>query len=206
TTNGNCAGSYSVTRTWTATDACGNSSTASQTINVQDVTAPVITTQASNIIAECDGNGNELALYTWLTNNGGATATDECSPVTWSNNFSEIANDCSAAVTVVFTATDECGNTASSSATFTINDTQNPVAPEAPANVTVACATDIPANVSLTATDNCSNEITVQGVDTTTQGNCPNSFSVTRTWTFTDACGNSSSVSQTITVSDTIAP
>jgi hypothetical protein len=42
TTNGSCAGSYSVTRTWTATDSCGNSSTASQTINVQDKTAPVI--------------------------------------------------------------------------------------------------------------------------------------------------------------------
>jgi hypothetical protein len=42
TTDGDCAGSYSVTRTWTATDSCGNSSTASQTINVQDKTAPVI--------------------------------------------------------------------------------------------------------------------------------------------------------------------
>jgi hypothetical protein len=42
TTNGSCAGSYSITRTWTATDSCGNSSTASQTINVQDKTAPVI--------------------------------------------------------------------------------------------------------------------------------------------------------------------
>ena len=34
TTPGNCAGEYSVTRTWTATDACGNTSTASQTITV----------------------------------------------------------------------------------------------------------------------------------------------------------------------------
>ncbi len=30
------------TRTWTATDASGNASQASQTINVQDITAPVI--------------------------------------------------------------------------------------------------------------------------------------------------------------------
>ena len=42
TTPGACAGSYSITRTWTATDECDNSSTASQTINVQDVTPPVI--------------------------------------------------------------------------------------------------------------------------------------------------------------------
>ncbi|MFN3753887.1 hypothetical protein, partial [Flavobacterium sp.] len=206
TTNTNCAGSYSVTRTWTATDACGNIATASQTINVQDVTAPVINTQASDIVVECDGNGNEQALLNWLSSNGGATATDECSAVIWSNNFSEIANDCSAAVTVIFTATDECGNASSTSATFSINDTQNPIAPQAPAAVTVACADDVPAMISLTATDNCNDAITVQGVDAITQGDCPNSFTVTRTWTFTDACNNSSSVSQIITVSDTIAP
>ena len=41
-TNGPCAGSYSITRTWTATDASGNTSTTSQTINVVDNTAPVI--------------------------------------------------------------------------------------------------------------------------------------------------------------------
>ncbi|MBP9793747.1 MAG: VWA domain-containing protein, partial [Flavobacterium sp.] len=38
TTPGACAGSYSVTRTWTAKDTCNNTSTDSQTINVQDVT------------------------------------------------------------------------------------------------------------------------------------------------------------------------
>src|SRR5437764_6539417 len=41
-TPGNCAQNYSVTRTWTAKDACGNTSTASQTINVEDKTPPAI--------------------------------------------------------------------------------------------------------------------------------------------------------------------
>ncbi|WP_456151913.1 HYR-like domain-containing protein, partial [Flavobacterium cheonhonense] len=134
----------------------------------------------------------------WLQSNGGASASDNCSNVTWTNNFNTMSNDCSAAVTVVFTATDACGNVATTTGTFTINDTQNPVAPEAPATVTVACTSEIPAMVALTATDNCSNTITAQGVDAIAQGDCANSFVVTRTWTFVDACGNTSSVSQTI--------
>src|SRR5260221_8022240 len=47
-----CA-SYSVTRTWTALDACGNSSTASQTINVEDHTAPVIAALPPTSTIEC---------------------------------------------------------------------------------------------------------------------------------------------------------
>jgi hypothetical protein len=53
TTNGSCAGSYSITRTWTATDSCGNSSTASQTINVQDKTAPVIAALPATSTIDC---------------------------------------------------------------------------------------------------------------------------------------------------------
>ena len=206
TVQGNCAGTYSVTRTWTATDACGNISTASQTINVQDITAPVITTQASNITVECDASGNGDAIAAWLAVNGNAAASDTCSEVTWTNNFSTISADCSTAVTVTFTATDACGNAATTTATFTVNDTVVPVAPEAPADVTVACALDLPAMISLTATDNCSAPITVQGVDVVTPGTCANAFTVIRTWTFTDACANTSSVSQTITVSDNLDP
>src|SRR4029077_4000262 len=38
---------YTITRTWTATDPAGNSSTCAQTITVHDVTAPVITCPAN---------------------------------------------------------------------------------------------------------------------------------------------------------------
>src|SRR5206468_628441 len=44
TTPGSCAQNYSVTRTWTATDHCNNASTASQVINVEDTTAPALST------------------------------------------------------------------------------------------------------------------------------------------------------------------
>ncbi|MEZ4838765.1 gliding motility-associated C-terminal domain-containing protein [Flavobacterium sp.] len=117
-----------------------------------------------------------------------------------------MSNDCSTAITVIFTATDACGNTATTSATFTVQDSTDPVAPMAPEAVTVSCIDEVPATISLTATDNCAGEITVNGVDTTTPGNCPNSLVITRTWTFTDACSNSVEISQTITVNDTIAP
>ena len=68
TTPGDCAGEYSVTRTWTATDACGNTSTASQTINVIDVTAPVIAALPGPRTIECP------ATPVFAT----ATATDAC--------------------------------------------------------------------------------------------------------------------------------
>ena len=45
TTAGACAGDYVITRTFTATDDCGNASSATQTITIVDTTAPVLLSQ-----------------------------------------------------------------------------------------------------------------------------------------------------------------
>ena len=42
-TAGACAGDYVITRTFTATDGCGNSTSATQAITIIDTTAPVFT-------------------------------------------------------------------------------------------------------------------------------------------------------------------
>jgi len=62
---------YTITRTWLATDACGNSSTCSQIITVGDTQGPVITCPA-NLTIECDED-------TSPSNTGMATGSDNCS-------------------------------------------------------------------------------------------------------------------------------
>ncbi len=122
-----------------------------------------------------------------------------------------LTNDLQVARTTTVTFTPNDGSPAISETctiVYYVDDTTAPVAPAAPAAAAYQCATDVPPPGSLTATDNCAGNITVTGVDASNGGaGCANSpLVITRTWTFSDACGNSSSVSQTITVVDTEAP
>ena len=50
---GSCPNKFTVKRTYHATDACGNSSSCTQTITVNDTTAPTITQCAPDATVEC---------------------------------------------------------------------------------------------------------------------------------------------------------
>ena len=50
---GDCVGNYTVVRTFTATDDCGNSTSATQTITVEDTTAPEFTSIPADYTSEC---------------------------------------------------------------------------------------------------------------------------------------------------------
>jgi len=56
------------------------------------------------------------------------------------------------------------------------------------------------------ATDNCDPEFEVTYADSVAPGSCPQARVITRRWTATDDCQNSSTCVQTITVVDTIPP
>jgi gliding motility-associated-like protein len=100
--------------------------------------------------------------------------------------------------------TDDCGNSINVTQLIVINDITPPVFAAPPADVTVECAADVPAMTNLGWTDNCDGAGVVAGSDVSDLGSCPET--ITRTWTYTDACGNVASVSQTITVDDTTPP
>jgi gliding motility-associated-like protein len=200
TTNGACPGSYKITRTWKATDACGNFSTADQIISTADTTAPefVQTNLPSDITVEC----NAIPVAEILT------ATDNCGTASVSITEEKINGSCINNYTIkrTWTATDECGLTKSHTQTITVKDTTPPAFVEAlpPANLVVECDA-VPTAETLTATDICGSA-TVSVEDVRTDGSCPNSYTITRTWTATDECGLTKEHIQIIVVRDTKAP
>jgi hypothetical protein len=201
---GTCANKFVIKRSYTATDSCGNSSSQTQTITVNDTTPPVITSIPADVTVQCAGSVP-------AANDGAVIATDNCGgapvishseqtvPGTCANNF---------VIKRTYTATDACGLNSSRTQTITVSDTTLPVITSIPADVTVQCAASVPAanDSAVVATDNCGGTPMVTHSDQITPGACANKFVLKRTYTATDACGNSSSKVQTITVSDTTPP
>ncbi|NND78820.1 MAG: T9SS type B sorting domain-containing protein [Maribacter sp.] len=89
---------------------------------------------------------------------------------------------------------------------FKIQDTINPEFVELlPDDTTVECDA-IPTAPVLTATDNCNPDVNVVFEETQSTSSCPQIYTLTRTWTATDACNNQAIHVQTIEVLDTSAP
>ena len=194
-TPGSCTGDYTITRVFTATDDCGNATSATQTITIIDTTAPVFTSIPSDYTAECSDDHPM----------DDASATDNCGEVTIDVVDTTIAGACEGDYTIsrLFTATDDCGNSTSATQTITIIDTTAPVL-TIPSDYTAECSDDHPMD-DASATDNCG-EVTIDVVDTTIAGACEGDYTISRLFTATDDCGNSSSATQIITIIDTTAP
>ena len=199
-TPGNCDNQFTMVRTWTFIDDCGNQSSVSQTINVFDNTPPDAPAPPANVNVQCASDVPAPVDLMAQDNCDGAIIASPSAVITPGN--------CDNQFTMVRTWTfiDGCGNSSSVSQTINVFDNTPPDAPAPPANVNVQCASDVPAPVDLTAQDNCDGAITVSPSAVITPGICDNRFVMVRTWTFVDGCGNSSSVSQTITVFDDTDP
>jgi methionine-rich copper-binding protein CopC len=208
-----CVGG-TLTVTWTATDACGNTGTATSTITVVPDTEDPIVTAPAGITLDC-GDISETTdpgatVSNWLES---ATATDNCDTdpeLTYNFDATTLDVCVGGTLTVTWTATDACGNVGTATSTITVvPDTEDPIV-TAPAGITLDCGdisetTDPGATVSnwlesATASDNCDTdpELTYN-FDATTLDVCVGG-TLTVTWTATDACGNTATATSTITV------
>lgn len=201
-TPGACPQERVITRTWTATDADGQSASCEQTITVEDNTPPVITCPNDTVI--------ECTASTDPSNTGSASATDNCDPavdVTFSDSVAPGACPQERVISRTWTATDDCGNPASCVQTITVEDNTPPMI-SCPGDVTVDCnaPTDPGSTGSASASDNCDLAVDVTFSDSIAPGACPQERVISRTWTATDDCNNSSECVQLITVEDNTPP
>jgi archaellum component FlaG (FlaF/FlaG flagellin family) len=211
-----CGATGAATVIFTASDDCGNTATTTATFTIEDTTNPSLDAASADMTVECDGSGNTAQLNAWLADNGGADASDQCSGVTWSNDFTALSDLCGAtgAATVTFTATDDCGLTVSTTATFTIEDTTNPSMDVESADMTVECDGSgntaqlnawLADNGGAEASDQCSG-VTWSNDFTALSDLCGATGAATVTFTATDDCGLSTSTTATFTIEDTTPP
>ncbi|MBE0641072.1 MAG: HYR domain-containing protein, partial [Bacteroidales bacterium] len=206
-----CGGTFTVERTWRATDECGNSAECVQTLTVQDTTAPLITCPG-DVVLDCPAD-------TTVGTNGLATATDECSGFVITH-IDQVTYGCAHTFVVERTwrATDDCGNFSECIQTLTVQDTTPPL---------ITCPND---TIVTADYGSCDDDVTVpapQVSDECSDWTLFNDYNGTDnasdtypagttlvTWTLTDDCGNASSCVQTIVVrnypvaydDDTIVP
>ncbi len=200
---------YTLTRTWTATDACGNSVTKRQVLKVVDTQGPVIQVVNPMIAGiplggtmEMDGCDIPQVLMEDVQ------VSDACCGFTLETADDLIASGvchvfgyfrkwrCS------FRAVDQAGNVSEFYFYVLQYDNEAPVIHQVPGDLDLNCEDEIPAvDTTVYATDNCvdrvslhfSEEYLVNAADSTQKA-------IVRTWWAEDRCGNRAEATQVITI------
>lgn len=188
-----------ILRTWTAIDACSDTIRHTQIITVFDHTPPVLSGVPNGGRVSCSIIPAPKVV----------TATDNCDP-----SIEVIFSETSAitngyrTITRVWSATDNCGNTASDKQILIVYDDVAPFLSGVPSDTVVHCIGDVPPVPAVTATSNCSSpeSITVAFNESVTPGSCPDNMTITRTWTASDKYSNTRTYKQVITVIDNVLP
>jgi len=187
----NTVGDYTVT--YSATDASGNSATATRTVHVTDTTSATVTvTGSTTVTVECHTSYSE----------DGATASDGCTGSLSVTTTGSVDANTVGDYTVTYSATDASGNTADATRTVHVTDTTAPSVTVTGGTVTVECHGSY-SEAGASASDSCegSQSVTTSGtVDANTVGD------YTVTYSATDTSGNTGTATRTVHVTDTTAP
>lgn len=182
------------TVTWTALDTSGNSASDTQIVTVSDTTPPTISAPTSIVVEAAGPDGLSVDI-------GEAIATDTIGLESISNNSPDLyylGN-----TTIIWTASDIYGNSASANQNITVVDTTAP--------------SIIPPSDVVSEAQNSNSNIVAIGVTTaddlvgviSVENDAPAVFPLGDTlvtWTATDAAGNFATATQKVTITDTTPP
>ena len=180
---------------WTFDDGNGNISTQTQTVIVEDTTAPVPdVAELATVTGECSATVSA------------PTATDNCSGAIIGSTSDPLTYDEQGTYTVNWTFDDGNGNSSTQIQTVVVDDTTAPVV--VTQNITVQL--DASGNTSITAAQVDNGSSDACGI--TSFSVAPDSFTCadvganTVILTVTDVNGNVNTATATVTVEDTVAP
>ena len=199
-------GCGTITITFTAEDECDNTATTTSSITLTDNVDPIFAA-ITPFTALCSSTTLAADIQTWLD---GVAATDNCGDVTITNDFNAAnlpASGC-AAITITFTAEDECDNTATTTSTITLTDNVDPIFAAITPFTALCSSTTLAADIQtwldgVAATDNCGDVTITNDFDA---ANLPASgcAAITITFTAEDECDNTATTTSTITLTITL--
>ncbi|MBP7239742.1 MAG: T9SS type A sorting domain-containing protein, partial [Saprospiraceae bacterium] len=219
-TNQTCVNRYTLTRTYRATDASGNSSSCAQTITVNDNTAPVITftdpllqgvPNGGTIYIQCEGQNPDWELPSFGT--GSVSTSDNCNGAVTVTFLETLQDDGNCSVDGYINlyrqrwiATDACGNSTTAIVYVALVDEVPPVIHGVPADIQVNCD-EIPAPPDdVYATDECLCACVILFSESNPAPGCRDGQVIVRSWIARDDCGNETIGKQNITLIDDKGP
>ena len=191
-----CDGNWLIARSVEAKDQCGNSTLASYLVTVRDLIPPTLgNIPLSDSLSCVEELPTQMPLH-----------ADECSGSELTLTETTTEGDCpqNYTFTRTFVATDGCGNSATEAQVLVVEDTLAPVIVTMPPNMILDCG-DVVMDTTITAMDHCS-ELSIAWLDSIAEGACPQEYSIIRTHTATDECGNGVDYAQLIAFEDNEAP
>ncbi len=214
--NGPCPSGFQ-TVTFFVTDACGRTNTCTATVFVLDHEEPVVIKEAEDLLAVCSYN-TMGDFQDWLNSQGGAVVEDACSNVSWSTipanpQLPLACHD----IEVTFVATDGCGWSVSTTASFELIDCHPPIIIDQPSDMTVSWGQNalgllddwLADNGGATAIDECGTNIywMTDPMDPELSDGCGQTGSVTVVFLAKDDCGNVAMTDPaTFTIVDDVDP
>src|SRR5947199_6957972 len=184
------------TLTYSATDAAGNTGSATRTVHVVDATAPVVTLNGTSPMRSEERRvGIDL----------GATASDaRDASVSATTPSGSVDPNTPGTYTLTYIASDAAGTTGTS--TLSLHDAL-PISPVVTLNgtspMTVECHASF-IDLGATASDACDASVSATTPSGSVDPNTPGTY--TLTYSATDAAGNTGSATRTVHVVDATAP
>ena len=198
-----CSGG-TLTREWTQTDDCGNTTIHTQQITVDPIMAPVFLSQPGNQTLSCDDPMPPAIDLMYSNSETGGCLIEGMVTPTVVGAF----DICGSTIEYTWDFTDMCGNTITHTQMLIIEAAEEPIFSNPPGDLTLTCNDIIPPPEALNYSNGQSGLCLIEGsvMPTVVGAFDPCGSTITYTWIFSDPCGTNLMHTQTITVDPAQVP